>query len=80
VTAAKSLGHLLKVAVTCTKHNKRWCYRPFSLSLVCNELHKSLVGIATHFLGIFTVSKFGFVILCFFVTLVFFIMKSSTFP
>jgi len=32
----------------------------------------SVVGIATHFLGIFTLCKFASVILCFF------IMKSST--
>jgi len=40
----------------------------------------SMVDIATHFLGTFTVCKFAFVISIFFVNLVFFIMKSSTFP
>jgi len=38
----------------------------------------SMVGVATHFLGIFTACKFAFAIWCFFVNLVFFIMKSST--
>jgi len=33
----------------------------------------SLVGIATHFLAIFTVFTFVFVSLCFFVNLVFFL-------
>jgi len=41
----------------------------------------SMVGIATYFLGIFTVCKFGFVIKysLFCVNLLFFVMKSSTF-
>jgi len=36
----------------------------------------SVVGIAMHFLAIFTVCTFAFVISCFFVNIVFFIMKS----
>jgi len=40
----------------------------------------SMVGIATQFLGIFTLCKIAFVIYCLlFVNLVFFIMKSSAF-
>ena len=38
-TAANSLGHLLKVSVTCINNHKRCCYPPFSLSLVYNDLH-----------------------------------------
>jgi len=62
-TAAKSLGDLLKVSVTCTNKHKRCCYLPFSLSdsgfMSCTI---SAVGIATHFLGISTVCKFAFAI------------------
>jgi len=36
----------------------------------------SMFGIATHFLGSFSVCDFAFVIWCFFVNRVFFIMKS----
>jgi len=32
-------GHLLEVLLTCTNKHKRYCYLPFSLALVCNELH-----------------------------------------
>ena len=58
-------GHLLKVSVTCTNKHKRCCYLPFSLSLVLTSCTMSMVGIATHFLGISTVCKFAYVIQCF---------------
>jgi len=57
----KSLGHVLKVAVTCT-NKQALLLSPIFLPLVCNELHNVYVGIATHFLAFFTVCKFAFVI------------------
>ena len=56
--------HLLKVSVTCTNKHKRCCNLLFSLFLLWFKMSctMSMVGIATHFLGIFTVCKFALVI------------------
>jgi len=49
-------SHLVILSDLYKQTHKRCCYLPFSLSLVYNELRTlSMVGIATDFLGIFTV-------------------------
>jgi len=60
LTAATSLGHLLKASVTCRLYKQTQVLLLSPVFFVSG--YNVCVGIATHFRGILTVCKFAFVI------------------